>query len=108
MVLGDSLLATTCLAEREEAVCGQRPDLSYGRRGAYRLDESLVLPGETMQSGPFVMEAVAVERPQDHLLLATAVYGDTVRALQLAWADGAGGRGSRGTVPDVPGSRCWR
>ena len=52
-----------------------------------------MLPGETMQSGPFVMEAVAVERPQDHLLLATAVYGDTVRALQLAWA------GDRGRWP---------
>ncbi|MDQ3421863.1 MAG: DUF4262 domain-containing protein [Actinomycetota bacterium] len=48
--------------------------------GAYMLDESLVLSGETLQSGPFVMEAVAVECPQDHLLLATAAYGDTVRA----------------------------
>lgn len=61
-----------------------------GLWGEYLLDESLVLPGETLESGPFVMEAVAVERPQDHLLLATAVYGDAVRALQLAWADGRG------------------
>jgi len=55
MVLGDPLLATTCLAEREEAVCGQRPDLSYGRRGAYMLDESLAT-----RSGPAAWQTGSV------------------------------------------------
>lgn len=58
--------------------------------GDYLLDTSLLLPGETLESGPFVMEAVEVERPQDHLRVAVALHGDPVRALQLAWADGRG------------------
>ena len=58
--------------------------------GDYLLDDSLVLPGETLESGPFDMEAIEVERPQDHLLLADAIYGGAARALQLAWADDRG------------------
>lgn len=58
--------------------------------GDYLLDESVVLPGETMECGPWFLQAVQVERPRDHLLLADSLYGDGVRALQLAWADRAG------------------
>lgn len=58
--------------------------------GDYLLDHSLVLPGETLESGPFVMEAVEVSRPEEHLVLAVALYGSAVRALQLAWADERG------------------
>jgi hypothetical protein len=61
-----------------------------GHWADYLLDRSLVLPGETLTCGRFVMEAVEVQRPQDHLVLAVAVYGPAVRALQLAWCDAAG------------------
>lgn len=56
----------------------------------YLLDESVVLPGEVLESGPWLAQAVEVERPQDHLLMACRLYGDAVRALQLVWADEAG------------------
>lgn len=72
------------------------------RWGDYLLDESLVLPGEALTSGPFTMEAVEVARPGDHLLLATVLYGDAVRALQLAWCDSAG------RWPWQPGHRARR
>lgn len=77
--------------------------------GTYLLDESIVLPGEALVSGPFVMEAVEVERPEDHLGLAVAVYGCGVRV--FSWpgpTTGAGGRGKPGTGPGAPGSRCWK
>lgn len=70
--------------------------------GDYLLDESLVLPGETLESGPFVLEAVEVERPEDHLRVAVALYGDAVRGLQLAWAD------DRGRWPWQAGHRVRR
>jgi hypothetical protein len=56
----------------------------------YVLDESLVLPGETLRCGRFVMEVVEVARPAEHLALAAVLYGESVRALQLACADDAG------------------
>jgi len=68
----------------------------------YLLDESLVLPGETLLAGPYAMEAVEVERPADHLDVAVALYGDAVRALQLAWAD------ERGRWPWQRGHRARR
>lgn len=58
--------------------------------GEYVLDESIVLPGEGLCSGRFTLEAVEVTRPTDHLVLAGVLYGEAVRALQLAWADERG------------------
>ena len=58
--------------------------------GDYLLDTSLVLPGETLESGPWLMEAVEVEQPQEHLFTAVRIYGEQVRGLQLAWADARG------------------
>ncbi len=68
----------------------------------YLLDTSLMLPGETLGCGPFVMEAIEVERPGGNLRAAVALYGDAVRALQLAWAD------SRGVWPWEPGHPARR
>jgi hypothetical protein len=78
------------------------PDVRATRPQTYLLDDTLVLPGERMVCGPFVLEAIAVERPQEHLLLATNLYGDGIRALQLAWAD------DRGVWPWEPGHRARR
>lgn len=68
----------------------------------YMLDHSLVLPGETLRSGPFALEAIEVARPQDHLVLAVEIFGPDVRALQLAWAD------ERGRWPGEPSHRARR
>ena len=68
----------------------------------YLLDVSLVLPGETLESGPFYLEAIEVDRPQDHLVLAGRIYGAAVRALQLAWVD------DRGRWPWEAGHRARR
>lgn len=57
---------------------------------SYLLDKSVVLPGETLECGPHFLEAVEVESPQEHLFVALGLYGETVRALQLVWADPAG------------------
>ena len=70
--------------------------------GAYLRDQSLVLPGESLRSGPFVMEAVEVQHPEEHLAFAVAIYGGAVRALQLAWAD------ARGRWPWEAGHRARR
>jgi hypothetical protein len=70
--------------------------------GEYVLDGSVVLPGEALTCGPWVMEAVAVARPTDHLRVAAALYGDAVRGLQLAWCDSAG------RWPWQPGHRARR
>lgn len=68
--------------------------------GGYLLDDNLVLPGETLESGPLLMEAVEVERPHDHLFCAVSLYGQDVQGLQLAWAD------QRGVWPWQPGHRA--
>lgn len=39
---------------------------------------------------PTTKRAVEVVRPQDHLFMATRLYGEGVRGLQLAWADERG------------------
>ena len=70
--------------------------------GDYVLDKSLVLPGETFGTGPFVLEAVEVEHPEEHLVLADSLFGPAVRALQLVWAD------DRGRWPWDPGHRARR
>lgn len=70
--------------------------------GEYVLDMRLVLPGETLRTGPFLLEAVEVERPEDHLLMADSIFGPAVRALQLVWAD------DRGRWPWDPGHRARR
>lgn len=70
--------------------------------GDYLLDESAVLPGERMHDGWWVLEAVAVERPRAHLLVADVFYGERLQALQLAWAD------DRGLWPWEPGHRARR
>lgn len=36
------------------------------------------------------MEAVEVERPHDHLFTASRLFGESLSALQLAWADARG------------------
>lgn len=73
-----------------------------GLWGDYLLDESAVLPGETLECGPWLLEAVAVEHPEEHLLVAHRFYGGRLRALQLAWAD------ERGLWPWQPGHRARR
>ncbi len=70
--------------------------------GDYLLDHSVVLPGETLTSGPWVMEALEVDRPREQLVIADLLYGEKVRALQLAWAD------DRGRWPWEPGHRARR
>ena len=49
-----------------------------------------------------VLEVVAVSRPDSHLVTATALYGDEVRALQLVWPD------DRGRYPWQTGYRSRR
>lgn len=74
----------------ELIVTGQRPELAnrlVRLWGDYLLDESLVLPGEWLHAEPFVLEAVQVKEPQQHLRVAHRFYGDQLRALQLVWAD---------------------
>lgn len=61
-----------------------------------------MLPGETLGGGPWLLEAVEVERPQQHPVVACRYYGDHVRALQLVWADAAG------RWPWEPGHRARR
>lgn len=72
-------------------------------------------PGERMRlvEGPLV-EFVAVEHPDVHLLTALALYGPEVRGLQMVWADDRdrwpwerGFRGRRGGQP-VLGMRTAR
>jgi hypothetical protein len=72
-------------------------------------------PGERMRlvDGPLV-EFVAVEHPDVHLLTALALFGDDVRGVQLVWADDRGRwpwergfRGRRGGQP-VLGERAAR
>ena len=70
--------------------------------GDYLLDDSLVLAGEALTWGPWTMEAVEVAQPAEHLVLASVLYGDRVRALQLAWCDSAG------KWPWQPGHRARR
>lgn len=78
----------------------------------YLLHTSAVLPGETLETGPWLLEAVEVERPEEHLLVATRLYGHCVRALQLVWADEAGrwpwdvGHRARRAGQPVLGSRA--
>lgn len=49
-----------------------------------------------------VLEVLRVDRPQDHLLTATALYGEQVRALQLVWPD------EQGRYPWQQGRRAAR
>lgn len=70
--------------------------------GDYLLDESAVLPGETLEAGPWLLQAVSVERPEGHLLIAHRFYGERLQALQLAWAD------DRGRWPWEAGHRARR
>ena len=70
--------------------------------GSYLLDTSAVLPGETLESGPWLLEAVAVAHPEEHLLIADDFYGERLRALQLVWAD------ARGRWPWDPGHQARR
>lgn len=58
--------------------------------GEYLLDDTVVLPGETLSGRHRIFQAVEVDRPEEHLLLARSLYGDRVRALQLAWTDDRG------------------
>lgn len=92
----------TAQGRAELVVTGKGPAASYDLleaaltqgepRPGYRFD---VLLGPALQ-------VLHVPRPADQLLVATALYGDSVRAVQLAWADG------RGRWPwEVPRSRQW-
>ena len=89
----------------ELVVVALRPPEAHGllvSAADYLLDQSLVLAGEALTCGPYVLEAVEVARPAEHLGVATALYGDAVRALQLAWCDSAG------RWPWQPGHRARR
>ena len=50
----------------------------------------MVLPGETLRTGPWLLEAVQVDQPAEHLLVADRCYGEAARGLQLVWADESG------------------
>jgi hypothetical protein len=83
----------TALGLPEVVVTGVRqPDGAELVRcwAGYLLEENIVLPGERLQAGPYRMEAVEVDHPHDHLVVAHVLYGDDVRALQLVVADGRG------------------
>ena len=69
---------------------------------SYLLEKSVVLPGETLETGPWLLEAVQVARPEKHLLIADTLYGERLRALQLVWGDAAG------RWPWDPGHRARR
>jgi len=56
----------------------------------YVLDQSVVLPGELLETGPWLLQAVEVDRPEDHLFVACEFYGEAIRGVQLAWADQSG------------------
>lgn len=68
--------------------------------GEYTLEESVVLAGETLQTGPWLTEAVEVDEAEEHLAVAVLAYGAVVRGLQLAWAE------ARGRWPWEPGHRA--
>ena len=73
----------------ELVITGLRADLAtelLGCWGEYLLDEEQVLPGELVDWGPFLMEAVQVDRPAVDLPLAARRFR-VVRALQLVWTD---------------------
>ena len=99
-VAGDRRIAefsyTTGLTEHglpELVVTGLRP-LDAVRLldlwGDYLLDTSAVLPGETLETGPWRLEAVVVDAPGEVLGAAAALYGEQLRALQLVWASPSG------------------
>ncbi len=82
--------------------------------GDYLLDESAVLPGEILEAGPWLLQAVLVDRPQEHLVVAQRFYGRDLQALQLAWADDrgrwpweAGHRGRRAGQPLLGAPAPW-
>lgn len=58
--------------------------------------------GRALDVGSRRVHVVRVDRPEDHLLTATALYGDAVRALQLVWPD------ERGLYPWQLGHRSVR
>lgn len=77
----------------ELVVTGLRPDRATGLLEVwadYLLAGSVVLPGESLRTGRWVLEAVQVDRPEQHLLIADEFYGEGVRGLQLVWADPSG------------------
>ncbi len=49
-----------------------------------------VLSCQRLPSTQGELQLLAVERPQEHLLTATALYGDDVRGTQLVWPDDRG------------------
>ena len=64
------------------------------------------LPGECMQYRDQLLEVVELPHPEAHLFTAAELYGESLRALQLVWADDRGHwpwcrshRGSRGGQP---------
>ncbi|BBX66608.1 hypothetical protein MPSYJ_00690 [Mycolicibacterium psychrotolerans] len=60
--------------------------------GEQMVDEGMVLqPAEHIDCGRrYLLEVVEVEHPDVHLKFALGLYGSTIRALQLVWADDAG------------------
>ena len=73
----------------ELVVIGLHADLAaelLAAWGDYLLDEEQVLPGELLDWGPFLMEAVHVDRPSEELPRAARRFTD-LRALQLVWTD---------------------
>jgi hypothetical protein len=68
----------------------------------HTVERSLILPGETMGTGPWLLEAMHVQVPDAHPVTAVELYRPAVRALQLAWAD------DRGHWPWERGHRAGR
>lgn len=56
----------------------------------YVVEKDVLLPGETAAAGETRVEVVVVGSPHDHLLLASSMYGPSLRALQLVWFDRRG------------------
>lgn len=89
----------------ELVVTGLRADLGgqlLDNVARYLVHTSTVLPGETMETGPFLLEFLRVDRPAEHLYGAVELFGPGVRAMQLAWVD------DRGRWPWEPGHRAGR
>lgn len=89
----------------ELVVTGLRADLAVQLLDCvahYVAHTSTVLPGETMETGPFLLEFLRVDRPGERLYGAVELYGSGVRAMQLAWVD------DRGRWPWERGHRAGR
>ncbi len=80
----------TRLGHDELLVTGIAPDVAEAlltHVAAYVVQETGLLPGETVEAGPWRLEAVRVPHPDVHLPTCVALYGAEISAVQLVWAD---------------------